>query len=164
MSEATDRMDLAFRAIVDKAPLVDFVMRRWGTSGMLIGMHRYDVKDLEATGLYLGDELVAFANWTQRDRMILICAVHSLRSGEGFARQLLEELKRLARARGATVLRAMASNDNLPALAFFQLNGFRLTTLYVGAIDAFRGAMPGLISKGYRGIDVRDAIELEFLL
>lgn len=156
---------LSFRPVSDKQPIATLMTKHWGSPRMLIGMHTYDVTAIDAHGLFdAQDNLLAFASWTQRDKNVMLCALHAVVGGKGLATLLLERLKDLARARGARNIRAMVSNDNMPALIFYQKCGFRFSTLYVGAVDAYRGAMPGLIKTGYLGLPVHDALELEFAL
>lgn len=153
------------RAVEDKAAIADFMAKRWGSPRMLVGMHTYDVTEIEAQGLYDRDGgLLAFASWKLRDRTVVLCALHALQEGNGFATRMLEEIKQLARRQGARSIRAMVTNDNMPALVFYQKNGFRLSTLYVGAVDAYRPVMPGMLTHGYLGLPIHDALELEYPL
>lgn len=154
-----------FRPVADKSPISALMIRHWGSPRMLVGMHTYDVTEIDAHGLF--DEegtLIAFASWKLRDKTMVLCALHSTIEGRGIARQLLDEVKTHARTLGARAIRSMVSNDNMPALGFYQKNGFRFATLYVGAVDAYRSVMPGMITHGYMGIPVHDALELEFIL
>lgn len=160
-----DPDDHALREITDKTEITNFMTRTWGSPRMLVGMHVYNVTEIEATGLYdRAGKLLAFASWVIRDRTAFLCALHSLVAANGNAKLLLSALKPLVKARGARSIRAMATNDNMPALVFYQKNGFRLATLYVGAVDAYRPTMPGMITHGYEGIAIHDALELECLL
>ncbi len=55
----------------------------------------------------------------------------------------------------------ITTNDNTPALRFYQRRGFRLVALRPGAIDAARRLKPGIPAVGLDGIPLRDEIELE---
>ncbi len=157
--------DLSFRPIEDKQEISDFMAKTWGSPRMLIGMHTYDVSEIDASGLFdRENRLLAFASWKRLDRNLILCALHSLNHGKGYAAALLAGLKDLARQSGARAIRAMVTNDNMPALIFYQKQGFRFSTLYVGAVDAYRPVMPGMLTHGYMGIPVHDALELEFRL
>jgi GNAT superfamily N-acetyltransferase len=156
---------LAFRPVLDKSPIAALMVKHWGSPRMLVGMHTYDVTEIDAHGLFdENDNLIAFASWKIRDKNMVLCALHSSLEGHGIARQMLEELKGHARSLGARAIRSMVGNDNMPALGFYQKNGFRFATLYVGAVDAYRSVMPGMITHGYMGIPVHDALELELVL
>jgi GNAT superfamily N-acetyltransferase len=139
--------------------------KTWGSPRMMVGMQVYDVGAIEATGLYdETDTLVAFASWALRDKIIYLCALHALVEERGHAKHLLTALKTIMKDKGAKSIRAMVTNDNMPALIFYQKNGFRFSTLYVGGVDAYRSTMPGMLKHGYLGIPIHDAIELEHVL
>jgi ribosomal protein S18 acetylase RimI-like enzyme len=157
--------DFIARAIEDKAAFAEMMREVWGSDRLVVGMALYDVTAIDATGLYGHDgELHAVASWTLRNTTGYLCALHAITTGGGHAKQLLEEVKLLAKARGARMLRAMVSNDNMPGFIFYQKNGFRFSNLYVGAVDAYRPSVPSLITHGYLGIPVHDALELEIEL
>jgi GNAT superfamily N-acetyltransferase len=154
-----------FKVMTDKSLIAELMIRHWGSPRMLVGMHTYDVSEIDAHGLFDAEgKLLAFVSWKMRDKNMVLCALHSLYEGQGYARQTLQHLKAHARDIGARAIRSMVSNDNMPALAFYQKNGFRFATLYVGAVDAYRAVMPGMITHGYMGIPVHDALELELIL
>lgn len=160
MSEAEEILQL--RPILDKSGIAAFMTKTWGSPRMMVGMQVFDVMDIEATGLFQPDgTLVAFASWGMRDKLGYLCALHAFDEGKGHARQLLAALKTVLKEAGLRSLRAMVTNDNMPAMIFYQLNGFRFRSLYAGGVDAYRPTMPGMRTHGYRGIPIHDALELE---
>ncbi len=129
---------------------------------MMIGLHTYDCAEIDALGLFSAEGgTLALASWTMRGDVGLLCALHSLKPGQGAAVQLLDAVKAAAKARNAVKLRAMLTNDNMPGLVFYQKCGFRFSGLYVEAIDAYRSVIPTIIKTGYQDLPVRDALELE---
>lgn len=162
MSEADG---LILRVVEDKSELLGLMLRVWGSYKMMIDLHTYDVAEIEALGLFTPEgETAALASWTVRDGMAYLCALHSLRPGEGVAVQMLNAVIFAARKAGATKLKAMVTNDNMQGLTFYQRRGFRLSGLYIEAIDNYRSVIPTIIKTGYRDIPVRDALELEIAL
>lgn len=153
------------RPVPDKQVITDLMMGAWGSSKMMVGMQLYDVGAIEAHGLYTPDgKLLAFASWTRRGPAIILCALHALVPGQSYARTLLDQLLPIFRETEAVRIRAVTTNDNMSALVFYQRYGFRLSTLYVGAIDAYRPKVPNTRRVGEHGIPIHDAIELEMPL
>jgi GNAT superfamily N-acetyltransferase len=153
------------REVADKRAFLALMMSSWGSHRMTIGLNVYDCAELDLLGAFApAGEALAYASWTMRDDAALLCALHSVAPGQGAAIQLLEAVMTAAKARGAVKLRAMLTNDNMPGLAFYQKHGFRFSGLYVEAIDNFRSVIPTIITTGYMGIPVRDALELEIVL
>jgi GNAT superfamily N-acetyltransferase len=78
--------------------------------------------------------------------------------GVGIGTALVDELRRRA---GRVTIHVVTTNDNLPALAFYQRRGFRLGELRAGAVDEARRTLKptiGLLGQG--GIPIRDELEL----
>jgi len=56
----------------------------------------------------------------------------------------------------------VTTNDNVDALRFYQLRGFRLAGLRPGAVDESRERLkPEIPAAGCHGIPLRDELELE---
>mgnify|MGYP000727567499 CR=1 FL=1 len=156
---------LEARAVTDKTDFAAMMRFAWGSDKLVVGLYVYDVKEIDLTGLFDAEEkLHAVASWTIRNHTAYLCALHAITTGGGHAKALLEQVKRMAREAGAKSMRAMVSNDNMPGMIFYQMQGFRFSNLYVGAVDAYRPIMPDLIKTGYKGLPVHDALELEIAL
>lgn len=154
-----------FREIADKSAFLALMMRHWGSHRMMIGSKLYDCAELPLLGMFAAEgELLAVASWARDGDIAVLCALHSLKEGEGAASRMLEAVKAAAKAAGARKLRAMLTNDNMPALIFYQKHGFRFSGLYIEAIDAYRAMVPTIIKTGYQDIPVHDALELEIEL
>lgn len=164
MTDLNDDAPAGFeaRAIADKTDFALMMRFAWGSDKLVVGLYVYDVKEIDLTGLFDAEgRLHAVASWTIRNNIAYLCAVHAITPGGGHAKVLLEKVKRLAKEAGAKSMRAMVSNDNMPGMVFYQMQGFRFSNLYVGAVDAYRPIMPDLIKTGYKGLPVHDALELE---
>jgi GNAT superfamily N-acetyltransferase len=158
MSEA----DLVLRVVEDKTELCRLLVSVWGSHTMMLDLRTYDVAEIDALGLYDEQgEAAALASWTMNGDHALLCALIAVNPGSQAGTILLDAVKDAARARGATRLKAMVTNDNMPALVFYQKRGFRFSALYAEAIEAYRSVIPTIIRTGYEGIPVRDALELE---
>jgi GNAT superfamily N-acetyltransferase len=153
------------RPLEDRSQLLDLMMKSWGSHRMMIGIRTYDCAEIDALALYSADgRTLAVASWTMDGPFAVLCVLHALQPGEGFATQLLDAVKAAAKAQGASRLKAMLTNDNMPGMVFYQLQGFRFSGLYVEAIDHYRSVIPTIVRTGYQGIPVHDALELEIEL
>jgi ribosomal protein S18 acetylase RimI-like enzyme len=76
----------------------------------------------------------------------------------GVATHLAHEAELLAHRHGVQRLVFSTTNDNLPALYFYQRRGWTITEVIPGGMV---GAVAGPSSPGFAGIDVRDEIRLE---
>jgi GNAT superfamily N-acetyltransferase len=156
---------LELRVVADKNELLAIMLAIWGSHSMMIDLHVYDVAEIDALGLYTADgATAALASWTLRGENAYLCALHSLKPGEGVAIRMLDAVIEAARRAGARKLKAMVTNDNMPGLTFYQRRNFRLSGLHLEAVDAYRSIVPTIIETGYKGIPIHDAIELEIAL
>lgn len=93
-----------------------------------------------------------------------IVTLNSLHEGIGVGTKLIEAVIGAARAVGGRRLWLITTNDNLPALEFYQKRGFTLCALYPGAAAESRKQKPEIPDRGYGGLPIRDEIELELRL
>ncbi len=88
---------------------------------------------------------------------IVALATDPMWQRSGVGGYLLAEAELLARRLALRRLVVCTTNDNLPALHFYQRRGYRLTGLVPGSITAHTGQE----LAGFAGIPVRDEIRLE---
>jgi ribosomal protein S18 acetylase RimI-like enzyme len=93
-----------------------------------------------------------------------IVTIESRVEGIGVGSALIEAVKQAARAAGCRRLWLITTNDNLPALGFYQRRGFELVAVHRAAIETTRRLKPGIPRVGLGGIPIRDEIELEMML
>jgi GNAT superfamily N-acetyltransferase len=156
---------IAMRPIEDQALVRETLMKVFTVDHLLVMGRPYPVSELDVIGAYdEADSLIGLALWTIKGPNALLPAVISLSPRRGVARALIDHVRDLAKQGGARKLRTMTTNDNLDALRFYQLYGFRMTALFVNALDMLRALHPSLDKMGYNGIPRRDAIELEMEL
>jgi ribosomal protein S18 acetylase RimI-like enzyme len=121
---------------------------------------QYDVLACPAFVACVGDEVVGVASFIieeERDAAVLVMlSVLPAYQGRGAGWALVKALHNVARQRALGCILVATSNDDLPALAFYQRYGFRITAILPGRIaQEHGGEYPGLA-----GIPVRDEIQL----
>jgi ribosomal protein S18 acetylase RimI-like enzyme len=89
---------------------------------------------------------------------VVALATDPLWQRSGVGGYLLAEAQLLAKRQGLSRLVAATSNDNLPALYFYQRHGFRLIDV---ARDAFAQHLETPQAPGFAGIPIRDEIRME---
>lgn len=154
------------RPMADKEEVHQLLLKRWNDDCIIFGGRAYTSHDFETQGAFDADgRLLAIAMWMMRGKVALLGAVDSIVPRSGASAQLIAFVADQARQRGARSLRAVTTNDNLDALRYYQLQGFRLDALFVGAVDAYRGRKdPNFRHVGFYGLPVRDTLELEMEL
>ena len=74
---------------------------------------------------------------------------------------LLEAAVNAARSSGCYRAWLITTNDNTPALRFYQKKGFRIAALHKDALEVSRKLKPEIPQHGVDGIAILDEIELE---
>ena len=93
-----------------------------------------------------------------------IVSLDSLVEGVGIGSALIEVVKEVAIAAGCKRLWLITTNDNTPALRFYQKRGFSLVAVHRNALERSRKLKPEIPLVGMDGIPLRDEIELEMVL
>jgi GNAT superfamily N-acetyltransferase len=91
---------------------------------------------------------------------IVALATDALWQRSGVGGHLVAEAELLARRLALSRVIVTSTNDNLPALYFYQRRGYRLTALIPGGILA----RSSQVVNGFAGIPVRDEVHLEKLI
>jgi ribosomal protein S18 acetylase RimI-like enzyme len=112
----------------------------------------------------LQGERAGLVTYLIRGRDCEIVTLNSLQHGIGIGSALVDTVRQLAIAQGCRRLWLITTNDNLPALGFYQKKGFHLVRVYPGMVDASRKVKPQIPLLGMNGIPIRDEIELELRL
>jgi ribosomal protein S18 acetylase RimI-like enzyme len=90
--------------------------------------------------------------------------VDAFAEGRGAGRALIDAATAEARRLGCNRLWLITTNDNTPALRFYQRCGMRLAALHPNALEDSRKLKPEIPETGLDGIPIRDELELELLL
>lgn len=95
------------------------------------------------------------------DCLVVAFAVAGGDQGRGVGARLQDWLEGDCRGRGVTRMVLSTTNDNLPALYFYQRHGFRIAEVLPTVIqDELKRILGGAEPPGFGGIPVRDEIRL----
>ena len=141
-----------------------FIVRQWYTLQMVVHGESIDLGT--ADGFYAcdGDEIIGLITWKQFGKEIEILSLDSLLEAHGIGTALLNEVIREAKEIGVEKIRLITTNDNLPALRFYQKRGFDMVHIYRNALEQARKIKPEIPLIGMDGIPLKHEIELNFML
>jgi ribosomal protein S18 acetylase RimI-like enzyme len=146
----------------DKEKIREFVRRLWGEQEQLAFDRRFMVSELPACVARKGKEIVGFISFAETEDAVIIVALGVLPECQnaGVGRGLIEEVEAEAKRREKQKLLVSTSNDDLPALAFYQSLGFQIYEVKPDVIAEKHGK----ILRGVGGLPVRDEIRLQKIL
>jgi ribosomal protein S18 acetylase RimI-like enzyme len=138
----------------------------WG--GPIVVGHgvAYDLRTLptlvavDETGSVLG----ALAYHVGGDVLEVVSVAAAGAGGGGAGGALLSAAVDEARGQGLRRLWLITTNDNLPALRFYQRRGMRITAVSPGAVDEARRRKPSIPATGHEDIELHDELTLQLRL
>ncbi len=111
-----------------------------------------------------GSVLGALAYHVGGDVLEVVSVAAAGAGGEGAGTALLAAAADEARGQDLRRLWLITTNDNLPALRFYQRRGLRITAVAPGAVDESRRRKPAIPLTGNEGIELHDELTLELRL
>ncbi len=111
-------------------------------------------------------ELVGVATYAMRGERAELAAI-AVRSGHrllGIGSALIDAVVSAVKDEGAVEVWLVTTNDNTPAIRFYQRRGFVLCALHRDSIAEARRLKPEIADVGRDGTPIRDEIEFELRL
>jgi ribosomal protein S18 acetylase RimI-like enzyme len=142
----------------------ELLVEQFGTSQMVSRGELWDARD--HPGFLALDERgpVGVVTYRIQGDACEITTLCSRDRGRGAGSALIAAVQEVARSTGCRRLWLVTTNDNLPALRFYQKRGFHLVAVYPNALEEYRRLKPQIPHVGLDGIPLRDEIELEIRL
>jgi len=146
----------------DKEKIGKFVKLFWGEEEQLAFDRKFVVEELPAYVAKVESHVIGFISFTEMNDAVIIVALGVLPEyqGSGVGRRLIGKVEGEAEKMGKKRLLVSTSNDDLPALAFYQSLGFQIYEVKPNVIAEKHGK----ILKGIGGLPVRDELRLQKIL
>ena len=160
----------------DRPWVTRWLDERWGAPRIVTRGVLHEVDELSGFAVeYTGPEpagergvqtgeIAGLITYVINHRQCEIITLDTLVEGLGIGTALVESVIETARGAGCTRLWLITTNDNTPALRFYQRRGFYLAALHRGAVELDRRIKPEIPMIGLDDIPIRDEIELEMWL
>ncbi len=144
----------------DVETIEEMVKLFWGDPKQLMFNQSFIVTEYPAIVVKNNGKLVGFISYTPfDDDAVLILALGILPQfqGCGIGKELVAHIEKIAQKQGHQRLLVVTTNDNLPALAFYQRIGFQLYEVVPNVVaQKLGGLYPGIAD-----IPIRDELRLQ---
>ena len=110
------------------------------------------------------DQLVGLLTYEIIGDQCEVVTLDALTQWAGIGTQLMNRAVATARESGCKRLWLITTNDNTPAIRFYQRRGLTIAAVHVNAIEYSRSIKPEIPKIGLFGIPIRDEIEFEMRL
>ena len=145
----------------DRERVDAFIVRRWFGLRMAVHGELFDLGHAEGFYTEEDGEVTGLVTYRAEEDFMEILSMDSVREGRGTGTALLRAAAAEARAMGCRRITLITTNDNTPALRFWQKRGFDIVALHRGAVAEARALKPEIPVAGLDGIPLRHEIELE---
>lgn len=146
-------------------PWVESTLREFWRSAKVVTrgkIHRAD--QLPGFVARQEEKRLGLVTYNIQDNECEIVTLNSLAGRMGIGSALVAAVKDTAVSSQCKRLWLITTNDNMPALRFYQKRGFSLAAIYPNALEQSRRLKPEIPLLGIDGIPLRDELELEILL
>ncbi len=148
----------------DRSWIVSILHRYWASEQIYAKGRVLDASTLPGFAAFRGDTPVGLITYFIEDDSCEIVTHNSMTDSGGIGSCLLAEVRREARNNGCTRLWLMTTNDNTPALRFYQRRDFDLVALHHNSVHDGRQLKRSIPDRGHADIPIRHEIELEYKL
>jgi len=146
----------------DQKTIKSFVKRFWGEEEQLTFDRIFSLAELPAYVAKQNGVVAGFVSYSEIDDSVLIVALGVLpqHQGSGVGSKLVGKVEAEAKRKKKSKLLVSTSNDDLPALGFYQHLGFQLYEVKPDVVAKKHGA----VLKGIDGLPIRDELRLRKIL
>ncbi len=137
------------------------IIETWGAETIVVHQTVYRPTELPGFAAQSGDEIVGLLTYHLKGKACEIVTLDAWRAGQGVGTALIEAVRQAAGREKCRRLWLVTTNDNLPALHFYQKRGFVIAAVHLNAIEKDRRLKLEIPLTGMDGIPIRDELELE---
>jgi ribosomal protein S18 acetylase RimI-like enzyme len=139
-----------------------FVKQFWGEEEQLTFERKYNVAEQPAYVAKAGKKTVGFISFAENaDHLIIVAiGIQAEHQGSGIGHALVKKVELEAKKLQKNGLLVSTSNDNLPALGFYQALGFQIFEVKPNILAEKHGQ----VLAGISGLPVRDELRLQKIL
>ncbi len=148
----------------DRRSVEQALKRAWGAVRVVSRGKLWNPLDLPGFIAERGDNLVGLVTFREEGDVTEVVTLDSFSEGEGIGSALLEAVADLAREQGKTHLWLITTNDNIPAIRFYQRCGWDMAALHQGALAQSRRLKPEIPTHGLDGVPIDHEIEFRLAL
>ena len=148
----------------DKEIITQLLEREWGLPILVKKrtLHPQDMpafKAIDHTG-----EIAGLLTYNIEGKNAEIVTMNSFKPNLGIGTALIKALKKKAREKGCVKIWLITTNDNIDAIRFYQMKGFRFAAIHKGAVDESRKTKKSIPETGLYGIPIRDEVEMDMAI
>ncbi|AWZ02513.1 acetyltransferase (GNAT) family protein [Rhodobiaceae bacterium] len=148
----------------DRALVEGALNEAWGSVRVVSRGKLWNPLDLPGIVAERGGNLVGLVTYRHEAAVTEVVTLDSFAEGVGVGSALLEAVADAARDQGKASLWLITTNDNIPAIGFYQRRGWDMVALHHGALARSRRLKPEIPTHGLDGVPIDHEIEFRLAL
>ena len=148
----------------DRDWIRDVLISSWGSTKIVSRGVIHQADDLHGFIAEDSGNRVGLLTYDHRDCSLEIVTLNVLTSGKGVGKSLVSKVIDLATSGKCKRIWVITTNDNIPAMKFYEAVGFQLFKEHKGAIEHSRKLKPEIPLIGINDVPVMDELEYEIIL
>ena len=164
MTVSTPQSEVRPLAPADREWVRTFLLAHNGSLRVVSRGVMHDVGGLPGFAAVAGSQPVGLLTYRLDGDQCEVVTLHATPPRHGVGTQLLEAARARAQAAGCRRLWLITTNDNAPAIRFYERRGMRFVAVHRGAVGESRKLKPEIPLTGVGGVPIEDEIEFEYAL
>lgn len=148
----------------DKHWVQRVLVQYWGSTVQITRGKKYQADELPGLVAQRDGSEVGLLTYHIEDNACEIITHNSMAGHGGIGSCLLDAVRTKAREEQCTRLWLITTNDNTPALRFYQRREFDIVAFHKDAVTQARSLKPEIPNVGFDGIPIKHEIEMEYPL
>jgi len=148
----------------DRSFIRELITLRWKAEAVVLHGEIFYPAELPGFMAEFDHAILGLITYHINKNQCEIITLDSLKENQGIGTQLLEAVKTKGVKAGCSRIWVITTNDNLPALGFYQKRGFKIKEIDINAVEKSRILKPSIPLNGYKDIPIHDEIILEMSL
>jgi ribosomal protein S18 acetylase RimI-like enzyme len=142
----------------------NFLLENFGSTRVVSRGQIYHADALPGFVALYGGEPKALLTYSHEGDELQVVTLHATTRGLGLGSRLIEAARELACKLRCRRMWLITTNDNQPAIRFYERRGMRIAAIHRGAIAESRKLKPEIPLFGVGGLPIEDEVEFELLL
>jgi ribosomal protein S18 acetylase RimI-like enzyme len=159
-------VDYTIRKIGNKDS--EFIKRslkeKWGSVKVVTRNKLYDASQLPGFIAEQEEQILGFITYRTEGEKVEIITLNSFKERIGVGTSLINAVTKEAASRKVKRIWLITTNDNYPAVKFYQRRGFSVFKIHMDAIEQSRKLKPEIPRFGISGLQIKDEIEMEMFM
>ncbi len=148
----------------DKHWVQRVLVQYWGSTTQITKGKKYQADELPGLVAQRDGSEVGLLTYHIEDGACEVITHNSMAGHGGIGSCLLDAVRNKARELGCKRLWLITTNDNTPALRFYQRRDFEIVGFHRNAVMEARKLKPEIPNIGFDGIPIKHEIEMEYPL